>query len=46
LTNSIVQDGHTLLPLLSCSVRDALTVKGMKLILALAVGILVHGLGW
>ena len=46
LTNSIVQDGHTLLPLLSCSVRDALTVKGMKLILALAVGMVLHALGW
>jgi len=46
LTSSISQEGHALLPLLSCSVRDALTVKGMKLILALAVGILVHALGW
>jgi len=46
LTSSISQEGHALLPLLSCSVRDALTIKGMKLILALAVGILVHALGW
>ncbi len=46
LTNSIIQDGHTLLPLLSCSVRDALTVKGMKLIIGLAAGIAVHALGW
>ncbi len=46
LTNSIVQDGHTLLPLLSCSVRDALTVKGMKLILGLVLGFVLHALGW
>jgi hypothetical protein len=46
LTSSISQEGHALLPLLSCSVRDALTVKGMKLIIALAVGIVVHALGW
>jgi hypothetical protein len=46
LTSSISQEGHALLPLLSCSVRDALTVKGMKLILALGVGMVIHALGW
>ncbi len=46
LTNSISQEGHALPPLLSCSIRDALTVKGMKLILALVAGILVHAFGW
>jgi len=46
LTNSIVQEGHGLLPLLSCSVRDALTVKGAKLIIGIAVGFIVYALGW
>jgi len=46
LTSSIVQEGHALLPLLSCSVRDALTIKGMKLILGLAIGFVLHALGW
>jgi hypothetical protein len=46
LTNSISQEGHALLPLLSCSVRDALTVKAMKLVLAMVVGIVLHALGW
>lgn len=42
LTNSIVQEGHALLPLLSHSVRDALAIKGLKLVLALVIGFLLH----
>jgi hypothetical protein len=45
LTNSIVQEGHALLPLMSCSIRDALLVKGIKFGLALAIGFLLHALG-
>lgn len=38
VTNSIVQDGHGLLPLLSFSVTDGIKIKLFKLILGLAVG--------
>ena len=46
LTNAIVQEGHALLPLLSYSVRDALAIKAMKLVLALLVGFFLHALHW
>ncbi len=39
LLNSIVQDGHALLPLLSMSVRDVVRIKLFKVILAVALGI-------
>jgi hypothetical protein len=38
VTNSIVQDGHGLLPLLSFSLADGIKIKLFKLILGLAVG--------
>lgn len=38
VANSIVQDGHGLLPLLSFSVADGIKIKLFKLILGLAVG--------
>lgn len=38
LANSLVQDGHGLLPLLGISVRDALLAKLANLIIGLAVG--------
>ncbi len=44
--NSIVQDGHGLLPLLGVAPRDALLAKAANLILGLAVGGLLLGLGW
>jgi hypothetical protein len=46
LTSAIVQDGHGLLPLLSVSIKDALWVKAMNLVLGLAVGFAVMGLGY
>lgn len=38
VANSIVQDGHGLLPLLSFSVTDGIKIKLFKLLLGLAVG--------
>jgi len=38
LANSLVQDGHGLLPLLGISVRDALLAKLANLIIGLAIG--------
>lgn len=46
LTSSIVQDGHGMLPLLSVSVRDSLTIKAFNFVLGLAVGLALLGLGY
>lgn len=46
LTSAIVQDGHGMLPLLSVSVRDSLTIKAFNLVLGLALGLLLLGLGY
>jgi hypothetical protein len=46
LTNSIVQDGHGVLPLLAQSRRDFILVKVLNLIIGLAVGIVMLWLGW
>ncbi len=39
VANSIVQEGHGLLPLLGLSVSDAVVVKGFKLVLGLVIGL-------
>ncbi|MCD6498675.1 MAG: arsenic efflux protein [Deltaproteobacteria bacterium] len=46
LANSIVQDGHGMLPLLGTSVRDVVIIKGYKVVVAAALGsiLLVFGL--
>jgi hypothetical protein len=46
LVNSLVQDGHGLLPLISVSVRDAVLVKLLKLVLALGLGFGLYALGY
>jgi hypothetical protein len=46
LTNSIVQDGHGMLPLFSYSLKDALLIKLFNLFLALLVGLPLFLLGW
>ncbi|MCX8056019.1 MAG: arsenic efflux protein [Ignavibacteria bacterium] len=46
LTNSIVQDGHSLLPLLSYSVKDTIKIKLIKLIFALILGSILFSLGF
>ena len=46
LANSIVQDGHGLLPILGFSLKDALKIKGFNLVFGLLVGglLLLFGL--
>jgi len=46
LTNSIIQDGHGILPLLSYSVKDALTIKIFNFVFAIAIGLPLLLLGW
>ncbi len=46
LTNSIVQDGHGLLPLLSFSVKDSILVKVFNLVLGLLIGLIVFSFGF
>ncbi len=41
LTNSIVQDGHGLLPILGFSVEDAVKIKAFNLLFGLSVGFLL-----
>ena len=45
LANSIVQDGHGMLPLLSCSVRDAVLIKVFNLVLGLGLGAVLFFMG-
>jgi hypothetical protein len=45
VTNSIVQDGHGMLPLLAHSRKDFLRVKALNLVLGLAVGFAMLALG-
>jgi len=46
LTNSIIQDGHGILPLLSYSVKDALMIKIFNFVFAIAIGLPLLLLGW
>ncbi len=46
VANSIVQDGHGLLPLLGLAPRDAVIAKIANLVLGLAVGGAMLGAGW
>ncbi len=46
LTNSIVQDGHGLLPILGYSLKDAVKVKVFKLIFGIIVGLIVLSIGY
>ncbi len=46
LTNSIVQDGHGLLPMLSYSVRDSVYVKIFNLFFGLVIGLSIYFLGY
>jgi hypothetical protein len=46
LTNSIVQDGHGLLPILGYSFKDAVKVKVFKLIFGIIVGLAVMSIGY
>lgn len=46
LTNSIVQDGHGMLPLLSYTVRDSVIIKIFNLVFALVIGFTFFVLGF
>ena len=46
LTSSMAQNGHGILPLLSYSVKDTLTIKSLNLIFALILGSLVMLAGY
>jgi hypothetical protein len=45
LTNSIVQDGHGLLPMLSYSVKDSIKIKLFNLIIGLTLGTILFAFG-
>ena len=46
VASSIVQDGHGTLPLLAYSRSDFLKVKGINLVVGLALGAAMMALGW
>ena len=46
LANSIVQDGHGMLPLLADSRRDFVKIKAINLIVGLLVGLIGYLAGW
>jgi hypothetical protein len=46
LASSIAQDGHGMIPLLSCSVRTAVKVKVVNVIVGLIVGLLLYYAGF
>lgn len=46
LASSIVQDGHGMIPLLSCSLKDSMKVKGINVIVGLSIGLIVYFLGY
>lgn len=45
LTNSIIQDGHGLLPMLSYSVKDSIKIKLINLVIGLTIGVILYSLG-
>jgi hypothetical protein len=46
LTSSIVQNGHALLPLLSYSIRDTITIKSFNVLVGLIMGWTLMALGF
>jgi hypothetical protein len=46
LTTSFVQDGHGMLPMLSCSLKDALLIKGFNFAFGLGLGGLLLACGF
>ncbi len=45
-TSSFVQDGHSMLPMLSYSVKDSLLIKGFNVIFGISIGLLLYFLGF
>ncbi len=46
LTSCIIQDGHGMLPLLSYSIKDAILIKVIKLLIGLMCGIILYMIGF
>ncbi|MGQ9706214.1 MAG: putative manganese transporter [bacterium] len=46
IANSVVQDGHGLLPIVSSSIKDALSIKIIKIIIGVIIGIFGFSLGF
>ncbi len=46
LTNSMVQDGHGLLPMLSYSLRDSMMIKAFNLVIGLSLGLILFYIGF
>lgn len=46
LTSAIVQDGHSMLPMLAHSVRDSIKIKTFNLAFGLTIGGIVYLSGW
>ncbi len=46
VANSIIQDGHGLIPTLAHSRRAFLGIKAFKLVIGLTIGLIGHAMGW
>lgn len=46
LTSSIVQDGHSMLPMLAHSVSDSMKLKAFNLVFGLTIGLSMYAMGW
>jgi hypothetical protein len=44
-TSSFVQDGHSMLPMLSYSVKDSFLIKMFNLVFGLSIGLLIYAFG-
>ncbi len=44
-TSSFVQDGHSMLPMLSYSVKDSLLIKLFNIVFGLAIGLVIYAFG-
>lgn len=45
-TNSMVQDGHGLLPMLSYSIRDSIYIKIFNFVIGIALGLIIYFIGF
>ncbi len=45
-TNSMVQDGHGLLPMLSYSVKDSILIKIFNFVIGISLGLIIYFIGF
>lgn len=45
-TSAFVQDGHSMLPMLSYSVKDSILIKSFNLLFGLSIGLIIYFLGY